>query len=112
MESEIQVVPSCQSNAISVKIYINQSRCIGYDRCGICIEVCPFGLPTPNFIGILEIPRPDLCTECSACKKNCPSAAIIMQERKGCGCLWDVKARQKKGSKNSCGEGSSSSSCC
>ena len=51
MESELQIGPSCSSNAISVKIYINQSRCIGYDKCGNCVEVCPFGLPVENFIG-------------------------------------------------------------
>ena len=76
----------------SAKIYINPSLCIS---CGICVEVCPFGLPERNSENKYEIPRPDLCTECSACSRNCPVEAIFLKEVKGCGCLWNVKARLK-----------------
>ena len=81
-----------------LKIYVNQSKCIS---CGMCDDVCPFGLPKLNEIGKYEIIQTDLCTECSACKRNCPTQAIVMEERKGCGCLWDVKAR-KSGSDTCC----------
>ncbi len=94
---EITTIDSC-APIEGLKIYINQSKCIG---CGICDDVCPFGLPKLNAIGKYEIIRMDLCTECSACKRNCPTQAIIMNERKGCGCLWNVKAR-KNAAKSCC----------
>ena len=42
------------------------------------------------------------CTECSACFRNCPTQAIMMQEQKGCGCLWDARQRAKGSQQNSC----------
>ncbi len=84
------------------RVRINETACTG---CGICAEVCPFGLPVRSDTGKFTIPRPDLCTECSACKKNCPEKAVVMQEQKGCGCLWDVTRRRiskGKGTGGSC----------
>ncbi|MFX1394412.1 MAG: ATP-binding protein [Promethearchaeota archaeon] len=74
------------------RIFINESICI---NCGLCGELCPFGLPQPNNSEKYEIKKPELCTECSACQRNCPSQAIILQEQKGCGCLWDTRRRLK-----------------
>ncbi|MBD3196576.1 MAG: 4Fe-4S dicluster domain-containing protein [Candidatus Lokiarchaeota archaeon] len=74
------------------KITINQDLCIS---CGICVEVCPFGLPSKTESGKYQITNPEKCIECSACKKNCPTFAIRMTEQKGCGCLWDARARAK-----------------
>jgi ferredoxin len=79
-----------------IKIFIDPVRCIG---CGLCGEVCPFGLAVAADFGKFDIPHPELCTECSACKRNCPVDAIFMEEREGCGCLWDVASRRKKGNK-------------
>ena len=91
----------------NAKIYINPSLCIS---CGICVEVCPFGLPERNSENKYEIPRPDLCTECSACSRNCPVEAIFLKEEvKGCGCLWNVKARLKS---KSDGNGDCGDNCC
>ena len=70
---------------IPASISIDIQKCIG---CGVCAEVCPFGLPEPNQIGRYEIQRTDLCTECSACARNCPVSAINLKEEKGCGCIW------------------------
>ena len=82
------------------RIFINESVCTS---CGLCGELCPFGLPQPNSSGKYEIKKPELCTECSACQRNCPSQAISLQEQKGCGCLWDTKRRLKNPtSNNSC----------
>lgn len=100
----------------NLRIWIDPSLCNG---CGTCGEVCPFGLPLPDGTGKYQIKRHDLCTDCSACKRNCPTQAIIMNEIKGCGCLWDARARKKSNStnveSNSCGCSSTTnnnSSCC
>ncbi len=84
--------------------------------------MCPFGLPQINDSGKYEIARPELCTECSACSRNCPTQAIVLNERKGCGCLWNARGEAKNAKKginveNSCGcgpasENSSNNSCC
>jgi len=98
------------------KIFINETLCTG---CGLCGEVCPFGLPQPLDNGKYDIKNPKLCTECSACKRNCPVNAIIMDEIKGCGCLWNARAKaknSKSGNKdinNCCGsDDESGTSCC
>ena len=80
--------PSTKNAPKNVPIKIDIHKCIG---CGICVEVCPFDLPQPNSIGRYEISRPEHCTECSACKRNCPVDAIEMEEQKGCGCIWCSK---------------------
>jgi ferredoxin len=107
-----------------IRIFIDKDICNG---CGICGEVCPFGLPQVTCSDKFEIDRPDLCTECSACKRNCPSQAIVLKERKlkerkGCGCLWNARGlakNAKKGKPNggnmSCGSAEqidSTTSCC
>ncbi len=90
----------CTPQAIVLpRIFINTSTCTG---CGLCGEVCPFGLPKQNNSGKYEIPHPELCTECSACFRNCPTQAIMMQEQKGCGCLWDTRQRAKNSQQNLC----------
>ncbi len=82
------------------RIYIKEALCTG---CGLCGEVCPFGLPRLNSSGKFEITQSNLCTECSACKRNCPTKAIVLNEQKGCGCLWDARQRKKNGqSRTSC----------
>ncbi len=81
------------------KISIDQELCTG---CGICFEICPFGIPQPNNDGKFEILEPERCTECSACKRNCPAMAVLLQESKGCGCLWDARDRAKNPQSDSC----------
>ena len=93
----------------NVKILIDQARCI---QCGVCVEVCPFGLPQIGPDQAYTIPHPELCTECSACKNNCPAGAIILEEQKGCGCLWDVRARKKQKSGTCCDSDQNDSRCC
>jgi len=103
-------VKSEQENALNLKIYVDFKRCNG---CGLCVEVCPFGLPQRDFTGKYIITQVEKCTECSACKRNCPAEAIILKEQKGCGCLWNVK-RNEKNKGDSCCETSAveETSCC
>jgi ferredoxin len=96
----ITLKPSLISMTIKLpKISISPDLCTG---CGICAEVCPFGIPQPSDNGKFEIYEAERCTECSACKRNCPAMAILLQERKGCGCLWDARARSKYPGSNNC----------
>jgi len=87
-------------NILNIRILIDETKCTG---CGQCGEVCPFGLPQPNENGKFQIKDSDRCIECSACQRNCNEQAIIMQEQKGCGCLWDARERAKgSNSKGNC----------
>ena len=99
-ELEANQSSCCTPSTIQIaRIFINASACTG---CGLCGELCPFGLPLLNDSGKYEIKYPELCTECSACYRNCPTQAIMMQEQKGCGCLWDARQRAKNSQQNSC----------
>jgi len=82
--------------ALGIKIMIKESECTG---CGLCAEICPFGLPQKSETGKYEISHPELCTECSACQRNCPVNAIILNEQKGCGCLWNARSVSKNDKK-------------
>jgi NAD-dependent dihydropyrimidine dehydrogenase PreA subunit len=100
-------------------IFIDKDKCNG---CGLCGEVCPFGLPHSNGMGKFKIIKPESCTQCSACKRNCPTQAIILQEQAGCGCLWNARgvaknAKNAPKTQTCCGTESietsnSNSSCC
>ena len=80
----------------NLRIFIDRDIC---NSCGMCGEVCPFGLPQVTESGKYEIIRADLCTECSACKRNCPTGAIVLNEKKGCGCLWNARGQAKNSKK-------------
>ncbi|MHA2384649.1 MAG: 4Fe-4S dicluster domain-containing protein [Candidatus Thorarchaeota archaeon] len=89
------------------------------NRCGICLEVCPFSVWELPEEGTAKFARPEDCTNCTACAKNCLGNAISVRNL-GCGCVWNEAARRKGrceenvvGAPNQ-GEDSdcSSSSCC
>ncbi|MFX1272691.1 MAG: ferredoxin family protein, partial [Promethearchaeota archaeon] len=69
----------------------NPSLC---NRCGICLEVCPFSVWELPDDGPAVIARPEDCTNCTACAKNCLGGAIAVRNI-GCGCIWNEAARRK-----------------
>jgi ferredoxin len=80
-------------------IYIDPEKCI---QCGLCAEVCPFGLPQKTETGKYAVLEQKRCVECSACSRNCPTHAILIETRHGCGCLWNVVNDRSKKKKNNC----------
>lgn len=62
------------------------------NRCGLCLEVCPFNVWELPEKGPAIMARPDDCTNCTACAKNCLGNAITVTNV-GCGCIWNQSAR-------------------
>ena len=99
--TELEKNSCCSTETVQdFRILIDESICIG---CGICGEVCPFGLPVSNDNGKYRISDQELCTECSACQRNCAVHAIKLREVKGCGCLWDARQRIRNKNNSCCG---------
>ncbi|NBG88858.1 (2S)-3-sulfopropanediol dehydratase activating enzyme [Isachenkonia alkalipeptolytica] len=68
------------SNPESLKPYIEpgvyESKCISYEKCGLCVEACPEeGVLSFNEGKLTSIDRRK-CTGCLACYDACPSDAI------------------------------------
>ena len=54
---------------------VDEERC---QRCGQCASFCVFGVYSPRGDGGVRVTRPQGCkTNCPACARTCPSAAII-----------------------------------
>ncbi len=64
------------------------------NRCGLCLEVCPFNVWELPENGPAIIVRPEDCTNCTACAKNCLGNAITVANM-GCGCIWNEAGRRK-----------------
>ncbi|MHA1934916.1 MAG: 4Fe-4S dicluster domain-containing protein [Candidatus Thorarchaeota archaeon] len=89
-------------------IEYNPEQC---NRCGICIEVCPFGVWEIPEEGPAILARPEDCTNCTACAKNCLGNAITVTNL-GCGCVWNESARRSgKFSESVVGQSKDASSC-
>ena len=72
---------------------------ISYDptkcnRCGICLEVCPFNVWELPEQGPAILARAEDCTNCTACAKNCLGNAISVTNM-GCGCIWNEASRRQ-----------------
>ena len=101
----------------STDVLYNPLAC---NRCGLCLEVCPFNVWELPEKGPAIMARPDDCTNCTACAKNCLGNAITVKNL-GCGCIWNQAARllnrvkdSEVGSEeeeNTCGSNTESSCC-
>lgn len=65
------------------------------NRCGNCLEVCGFNVWELPAEGPAVVARPEDCTNCTACAKNCLGGAITVMNL-GCGCVWN-QARKRQG---------------
>jgi len=63
-----------------VTLELDPEKCTG---CGMCLIVCPHGVLRMDN-GRAEIGNRDLCMECGACSRNCPSEAVSVQAGVGC----------------------------
>ncbi|MHA2425171.1 MAG: 4Fe-4S dicluster domain-containing protein [Candidatus Thorarchaeota archaeon] len=72
-------------------ISYDSSKC---NRCGLCLEVCPFNVWELPVEGPAIIARPEDCTNCTACAKNCLGSAISVANI-GCGCIWNEASRRQ-----------------
>ncbi|NHI89075.1 MAG: 4Fe-4S dicluster domain-containing protein [Candidatus Thorarchaeota archaeon] len=75
---------------VDLEIEYDPHRC---NRCGMCLEVCPFNVWELPVDGPAVIARPEDCTNCTACAKNCLGNAINVRNI-GCGCIWNESARR------------------
>ncbi|MFW9811557.1 MAG: ferredoxin family protein [Candidatus Thorarchaeota archaeon] len=86
------------------------------NRCGYCLEVCAFNVWDLPEKGPAIVARPEDCTNCTACAKNCLGQAITVVNL-GCGCIWNQASKRKGNCQESIvgpllDDNSSSSSCC
>ncbi len=55
----------------SYHVFRNQRRCL---RCGICVQVCPYGVHLFAEESVVSIDSD--CTGCGLCERQCPARAI------------------------------------
>jgi NAD-dependent dihydropyrimidine dehydrogenase PreA subunit len=87
---------------------LDSSKCIG---CKKCLEVCPHGVFIMNGKKA-EIYNKNLCMECGACMKNCPSKAIKVEPGVGCAAALLFAAINKTAPSCGCSGKSKKTSCC
>lgn len=57
-----------------------ESLCV---NCGMCLDVCPHAVfeVGPEVVRLVQA---DACMECGACRRNCPTPAILVESGVGC----------------------------
>ena len=106
-------------------VYLDNGRSLAIDPaactgCGVCLEVCPHNVIEllPRDKGrVAAIRRRELCMECGACQKNCPTKAITVES--GVGCVAAIVNGMLRGTAPSCdcggemdGKSKGKGSCC
>lgn len=71
-----------ESHKLNQEIGFYSDKCIGVDKCGYCIKVCPgenaFVIEDNKVIGINK----ENCTNCLKCTEECPSNALKLWGKK------------------------------
>jgi NAD-dependent dihydropyrimidine dehydrogenase PreA subunit len=64
-----------------IKIDIDMHRCLGIEKCGKCIQVCPVNIFTSNggYPKAVE-DNEDECTLCNLCLQSCEADAITIHK--------------------------------
>lgn len=68
-----------ESLAKKPEVAVYAQRCIGVDKCGYCLDACPFtqqGIFRINEAGEVAGIDRTLCIQCMACAKECPANAL------------------------------------
>ncbi|MBW1783227.1 MAG: 4Fe-4S binding protein [Deltaproteobacteria bacterium] len=81
-----------------VTLALDPKKCIG---CGVCLIVCPHGVFSMNN-GHAGISNRDLCMECGACSRNCPTEAVTVKAGVGCAAAVINTALGRDGSSCCC----------
>lgn len=64
-----------------IKLEIDFGTCLGSDKCGKCVEVCPVNIfvPHEDHPSVAET-NEDECTLCNLCLEACEVEAIIIHK--------------------------------
>ena len=62
------------------EIAYNMDRCIGFETCGVCQDVCPENAISKGITGRAEIDR-SRCNHCGTCATVCPDRALELMGR-------------------------------
>jgi pyruvate formate lyase activating enzyme len=56
------------------------SRCVGYDKCGLCVKACPFFPDSPLVIeqNVVVGTQGTKCISCFECAEACPPRAVMV----------------------------------
>ena len=68
--------------SLFIKLQIDEEKCLGIEKCGRCIKVCPVKIfaakgDRPVSVGENE----DECTLCDLCIANCDPGAITVVKK-------------------------------
>jgi len=80
-------IPACPVNAITKReadgiVTVDREACLGKDKCGLCLEACPFGAPQFGSEENATMQKCDLCLERwsegkkPVCVSSCPMYAL------------------------------------
>jgi len=64
-----------------IKIDIDMHRCLGIEKCGKCIQVCPVNIFSSNsdYPEVVKA-NEDECTLCNLCLQGCETDAITIHK--------------------------------